>query len=82
MYELGCRKQDLVVKVAGGSSLNDDKGIFQIGKRNHAILRKMLWKAGVMVAAEDVGGAKSRTVRLHVASGRCTVTSPGEEVEL
>jgi chemotaxis protein CheD len=82
MYGLGCRKQDLVVKVAGGSSLHDDRGVFQIGKRNHAILRKMLWKAGVLVAAEDVGGAKSRTVRLHVGTGRCTVTSPGEEVEL
>lgn len=82
MYALGCRKPDLVVKVAGGSTLNDDRGVFQIGKRNHAILRKMLWKAGILVAAEDVGGSKWRTVRLHVGSGRCTVTSPGEETEL
>lgn len=82
MYALGCRKQDLVVKVAGGGALYDDKGLFSIGKRNYTILRKMFWKTGVMITAEDVGGAKSRTTRLHVATGRCTVSSQGEEVEL
>jgi len=82
MYALGCKKQDLIVKVAGGGALYDDKGLFSIGKRNYTILRKMFWKSGVMIAAEDVGGAKSRTARLHVASGRCTITSQGTEVEL
>jgi chemotaxis protein CheD len=82
LYAVGCRKGDLVVKVAGGGALYDDKGLFSIGKRNYTILRKMFWKAGVIIKAEDVGGAKSRTARLHVGSGRCTVASQGEEVEL
>jgi chemotaxis protein CheD len=82
MYALGCRKEDLVVKVAGGGALYDDNGFFAIGKRNYTILRKMFWKAGVCIAAEDVGGARSRTVRLQVATGRCTVASQGEELEL
>jgi chemotaxis protein CheD len=82
MYQLGCRKQDLVVKVAGGGALYDDKGLFNIGKRNYTILRKMFWKSGVIIHAEDVGGAKSRTTRLHIGSGRCTVSSQGEEAEL
>jgi chemotaxis protein CheD len=82
MYQLGCRKPDLVVKVAGGGALYDDKGLFSIGKRNYTILRKMFWKVGVIIAAEDVGGARSRTTRLHVGSGRCIVTSQGEETEL
>ena len=82
MYALGCKKQNLVVKVAGGGALYDDKGLFSIGKRNYTILRKMFWKSGVMIAAEDVGGAKSRTARLYVGTGRCTISSQGEEVEL
>jgi chemotaxis protein CheD len=82
MYQLGCDKKDLVVKVAGGGALYDDKGLFSIGKRNYTILRKMFWKAGVIIQAEDVGGARSRTARLHVGTGRCTVASQGEEVEL
>ena len=82
MYELGCKKSDLVVKVAGGGALYDDGGLFNIGKRNYTVLRKIFWKANVMISAEDVGGAKSRTVRLHVATGRCTIASQGQEVEL
>jgi chemotaxis protein CheD len=82
LYALGCDKRNLVVKVAGGGALYDDKGLFSIGKRNYTILRKMFWKAGVIISAEDVGGAKSRTARLHVGSGRCTISSQGEEVEL
>ena len=82
LYALGCKKENLVVKVAGGGALYDDKGLFNIGKRNYTILRKMFWKSGVLIAAEDVGGAKSRTTRLHVGSGRCTITSQGQEVEL
>jgi chemotaxis protein CheD len=82
MYALGCKKSDLVVKVAGGGSLYDDQGHFAIGERNYTILRKMFWKAGIMITAEDVGGAKSRTARLFVTSGRCTITSSGQEVEL
>ncbi len=82
MYGLGCKKQNLVVKVAGGGALYDDKGLFSIGKRNYTILRKMFWKTGVIIAAEDVGGAKSRTTRLDVRTGRCTVSSQGEEIEL
>jgi chemotaxis protein CheD len=82
MYRAGCEKKDLVVKVAGGGALYDDKGVFAIGQRNYTTLRKMFWKAGVLIAAEDVGGAKSRTARIHVGTGRCTVTSHGQEVEL
>ncbi len=82
MYQLGCEKRNLVVKVAGGGSLYDDRGIFAIGKRNYTMLRKMFWKSGVLVAAEDVGGARSRTARLHVSTGLCTISSQGEEVEL
>jgi chemotaxis protein CheD len=82
MYGFGCEKRELVVKVAGGGALYDDKGLFNIGKRNYTVLRKMFWKAGIIIAAEDVGGAKSRTTRLWIGSGRCTITSQGEEAEL
>jgi chemotaxis protein CheD len=82
MYALGCKKQDLIVKAAGGGSLYDDHGHFAIGQRNYTILRKMFWKAGVMISAEDVGGTKSRTARLFIDSGRCTITATGEETEL
>jgi chemotaxis protein CheD len=82
MYALGCQKSDLIVKVVGGGQLYDDQGTFEIGKRNITVLRRMLWKTNVLVSAEDVGGQKSRTVSLDIATGRCVVKSQNAEVEL
>ncbi len=82
MYSHGCDKKSLVVKVTGGGALYDDKGMFNIGQRNYTVLRKLFWKNGVIIAAEDVGGSKSRTARLHIDTGKVTVRSQGEEVEL
>jgi chemotaxis protein CheD len=82
LHRLGCERRNLVVKVAGGGTLHDDRGLFAIGRRNYLAVRRLLSEAGIRVAAEDVGGARSRTARLHVGTGRCTVLSQGQEVEL
>lgn len=76
-YQLGAEKRRLVVRVAGGAQVMDENGVFNIGKRNHLALRKILWKAGVIIHAEEVGGTTSRTVRLEVASGRFFIRGPG-----
>ena len=82
MYSYGCTKENMVVKVAGGGALYDDNGMFNIGKRNYTILRKMFWKNNVIIHGEDVGGRKSRTAKLYVGTGRVTIKSSGEETEL
>ena len=76
-YEHGAEKRRLVVRIAGGAQVMDDEGVFNIGKRNCLALRKILWKAGVLVQGEDVGGNSSRTVRLEVGSGRFWLRGPG-----
>lgn len=81
-YGLGAEKKHLSVKIAGGSQLLDDNGTFNIGKRNYIMLRKIFWKNGILIDAEDVGGSLSRTVRLDVGTGRFTIKSRGREVEL
>jgi chemotaxis protein CheD len=82
-YDLGADKRRLRVYMAGGASVVDDNGLFNIGKRNQTAIRKLLWKAGVLIHGEDVGGAHSRTVRLDPDSGRCVISSPGRpDVEL
>jgi chemotaxis protein CheD len=76
-YGLGAEKRRLVVRAAGGAQVMDENGVFNIGKRNHLALRKILWKAGVMIHAEEIGGTESRTVRLEVATGRLLIRGPG-----
>jgi chemotaxis protein CheD len=81
-YELGAEKRRLIVTAIGGAQMMDTHGVFNIGKRNCLEMRKILWKAGVVVKVEETGGAISRTVRMDLNSGRIVVRSGLEEKEL
>ena len=81
-YKLGAEKKRMIVKVAGGSQLLDDKGTFNIGKRNYVMLRKIFWENGILIDAEDVGGSVSRTLRMDVNTGRVTIKNRDGEKEL
>jgi chemotaxis protein CheD len=67
----------MLVRLAGGAQVLDSHGVFQIGKRNCLAARRILWKAGILIAAEAVGGEVSRTIRLEVATGRMWVREGG-----
>ena len=68
-YALGAKKQRMKIAVMGGSQVLDQKGFFNIGKRNHTALRKMFFKNNVIISYEDVGGNVNRTVRLEMSTG-------------
>jgi chemotaxis protein CheD len=74
-YDLGAVKRRLVVRAAGGAQIMDAAAVFNIGKRNCLAMRKILWKAGVLLQHEDVGGNISRSVRLDVGTGVFSVRS-------
>ena len=81
-YGLGAIKARLLVTAIGGAQVLEAGDSFNIGKRNYLAMRRILWKAGVMVHGEDTGGTAPRTVRLEVASGRILVSSGREQREL
>ncbi|MBN2724905.1 MAG: chemotaxis protein CheD [Deltaproteobacteria bacterium] len=81
-YKAGGNKNTMTIRVTGGGKLYEDNGTFDIGKRNYTILRKMLWKNGYSILAEDVGDSKSRTAKLEISTGKLLVKSRGEEIEL
>jgi len=78
MYALGAKKVSIQVKVAGGGNFHGDSGTFDIGKRNYTMMRKIFWKAQVLIGAEDCGGNRSRTARLFVDTGQITIQSGSE----
>lgn len=82
LFKLGTKRRNIVTKVIGGSNVMDRNKFFNIGERNYAQVRKILWRNNIMIAAEDVGGSKSRTVKLHLDSGRVVVSNSNEEYEL
>jgi len=78
----GASKQRLIIHAAGGAQMMDRENVFEIGKRNYLAMRKILWKKGILVHAEAIGGANSRTVRLQIGSGRVWLQEAGQQREL
>lgn len=73
MHKQGCRKQNIVAKIAGGASMfnfSDKSIISDIGKRNSEAVKKTLKDIGIPVIAEDTGGDKGRTMILEASTGK------------
>lgn len=79
-YKLGAKKNRLNVVVVGGAEILDQKGLFNIGKRNYTLLRKLFWKNNVMTTFEDVGGNVNRTLKLEVGSGATWLKTSGNGI--
>lgn len=78
-FDLGADRSRLRLCVAGAGSPLDDKHVFNIGDRNLAVLRKILWKNSLLIAAEDTGGNEPRTLSLEMKSGGVFVRARGEK---
>ncbi len=76
-YKLGAKKNRLRVIVVGGAQILDQKGLFNIGKRNYITLRKLFWKNNVMTDFEDVGGNVNRTLKLEIKTGQAWLKISG-----
>jgi chemotaxis protein CheD len=75
MKRLGAVRAHVRVKIAGGAAVMDDKGIFDIGKRNLLAAKRILWKSSLGAIAEDTGGDISRTVTVRVSDGETVISS-------
>ena len=82
LFKMGANRNRIVTKVAGGSNVMDKSKYFNIGERNYTAIRKILWRNNIMIAGEDVGGTKSRTVKLFMDSGKVVVSNSQEEYEI
>jgi chemotaxis protein CheD len=82
LFQRGLSRDRAIVKVAGCARILDNSNLFRIGERNYTVLRKILWKNGLMIKGEAIGGSSSRTLRLDMGTGCCTVRSAGKETEL
>ncbi len=78
----GAEKKQLIITVAGGANINDENNVFEIGKKNYTILKKILWKNNLLIKAEHVGLSISRTVALSINSGKTTLKIQGEWISL
>lgn len=82
LLAMGAKKTRMRIKIAGGASMDTGPKGFDIGKRNHLAFRKIMWKNGMFVDSEDVGGFSPRNVYMDMADGAVTIKSNGVEKQL
>jgi chemotaxis protein CheD len=82
MFNLGAQRRSLIAKIAGGAKLFEDAAMFNVGERNHTMLRKILWKNNIFISGEDVGGTIPRTMSLEMATGITRLRSGSRNWEL
>jgi chemotaxis protein CheD len=75
-YAHGLDKKRAIVKIVGGAEMPcTGPGGFNTGRRNVMAARNLLWRNGVFLAGEDVGGTHARTIHLSVETGRLQIFS-------
>ncbi len=78
MLKAGASKKDLIIVAVGCANINDANSVFEIGKKNHTVFRRLMWKNSLLITAEEVGGTSPRTVQLKIGTGAITVSSLGK----
>jgi chemotaxis protein CheD len=68
---LGLDKKRCRVRLVGGAEVANPGGAgsLNVGKRNLLAARNILWRNGLLIEREAVGGALPRSVTLHLSSG-------------
>ena len=68
LHRCGGDRNRLQVRLVGGSKLEAYGP--DTGKRNYLAVRKTLWKLGIFITAEAVGGTGLRTASLDIGTGK------------
>ena len=82
LISMGAKKKRMVVKIAGGAAMETGPKGFDIGKRNHLAIRKIMWKHGMFIDSEDVGGFSPRNMYMDIGTGAVMIKSNNVEKEL
>ena len=85
MLELGCKKESIVAKIAGGASMfnfSDKSIVSDIGKRNSLAVIKKIKELSIPLISEDIGGNKGRTMILESEDGTVVIRSIGSNIKI
>lgn len=80
MQILGARKPRMIAKIAGGAKMFQLQGnstLGNIGARNIASVKQILYSGGIRLAASDVGENYARTMSFDVSTGVVKIRTYG-----
>ena len=78
----GARPDRLTVCIVGAAQILNQQDVFEIGKRNYQAARRLLWKLGILLSHEAVGGVAFRNLSLEIATGKVVVQEGGRQQEI
>jgi chemotaxis protein CheD len=78
LREEGLPTFGLTAKLAGGANMFNGSGPLQIGDANAEAVATALKKAGIRVAAQDIGGTRGRRIDFDCANGEMIVQCAGQ----
>jgi chemotaxis protein CheD len=70
---MGAVKGRCKVRLVGGAEIPDREEADRWAKRNLLAVRSVLWRSGVFLEGEEVGGTKARRATLTVSNGELLV---------
>lgn len=70
---LGIAASRCKVRLVGAATVPDQTGSDTVAKRNLLAARSALWRRGVLLDGEDVGGTRARRATVSVENGRLIV---------
>ena len=70
---LGASKGRCRVRLVGGADVHDRAESDRWAKRNILAARSVLWRSGIFLEGEEVGGTKARKATLSVSDGQLSV---------
>ena len=65
----GGRRESMILEAAGCGSPLGAEATFRVGERNHEVLQEILREHRLRLAAEEIGGAQSRTLSVDARTG-------------
>jgi chemotaxis protein CheD len=71
--QMGAVKGRCKVRLVGGAEIADRAQADRWAKRNLLAVRSVLWRSGVFLEGEEVGGTKARRATLSVSNGELLV---------
>ncbi len=76
----GLRKDRSSVRLIGGAEVANVAGC-ATGRRNILAARTILWRHGLFIESQEVGGASARTVHLSVSDGCLRIFNGREQIK-
>jgi chemotaxis protein CheD len=77
---LGVASSRCKVRLVGAATVPGQTGSDKVAKRNLLAARGALWRRGVFLAGEDVGGTRARRATVTVENGRLIVELEEDDV--